>query len=133
MRISDWSSDVCSSDLLRRAPVADPHRDARRLGRASATQGLPVGRHPRGVPRGADTAARRAEVIQLMSVESAPPVVMVGGQDWDAVVAAAREHAGERTVVNMGPQHPSTHGVLRLILEIEGATITAARCGSENE
>ena len=58
-----------------------------------------------------------------------PPVVVVGGQDWDAVVAAAREHAGERIVVNMGPQHPSTHGVLRLILEIEGETITEARCG----
>ena len=37
--------------------------------------------------------------------------------------------AGERIVVNMGPQHPSTHGVLRLILEIEGETITEARCG----
>ena len=29
----------------------------------------------------------------------------------------------------MGPQHPSTHGVLRLILEIEGETVTDARCG----
>ena len=45
--------------------------------------------------------------------------------------AAAREAtvAGERIVVNMGPQHPSTHGVLRLILEIEGETITEIRCG----
>ena len=60
-------------------------------------------------------------------------VVVVGGQDWDEVVTAARqnaaEHAGERIVVNMGPQHPSTHGVLRLILEIEGETIIEARCG----
>ena len=29
----------------------------------------------------------------------------------------------------MGPQHPSTHGVLRLILEIEGETVIEARCG----
>ena len=29
----------------------------------------------------------------------------------------------------MGPQHPSTHGVLRLILEIEGETIIETRCG----
>ena len=60
------------------------------------------------------------------------PVVVVGGQDWDQVVQAAREaatHADERIVVNMGPQHPSTHGVLRLILEIEGETIVQARCG----
>ncbi len=33
--------------------------------------------------------------------------------------------AGEdrRMVLNMGPQHPSTHGVLRLLLEIDGETI----------
>ncbi|HVQ48791.1 MAG TPA: NADH dehydrogenase subunit D, partial [Mycobacterium sp.] len=61
----------------------------------------------------------------------AEKVVVVGGQDWDQVVAAARESAsnvGERIVVNMGPQHPSTHGVLRLILEIEGETIVEIRC-----
>src|SRR3954469_23791111 len=56
-------------------------------------------------------------------------VVVVGGQDWQAVVAAAHEHAGERIVVNMGPQHPSTHGVLRLILELEGESVIEARCG----
>jgi NADH-quinone oxidoreductase subunit D len=60
-------------------------------------------------------------------------VVVVGGADWDQVVAAAKAGAaanpGERIVVNMGPQHPSTHGVLRLILEIEGEIITEARCG----
>jgi len=58
------------------------------------------------------------------------PVVVLGGQDWDEIVTAARSgEAGERIVVNMGPQHPSTHGVLRLILEIEGETVIEARCG----
>ena len=57
-------------------------------------------------------------------------VIVLGGQDWDEIVAAAKQgEAGERIVVNMGPQHPSTHGVLRLILEIEGETVTEARCG----
>jgi NADH-quinone oxidoreductase subunit D len=28
--------------------------------------------------------------------------------------------------VNMGPQHPSTHGVLRLVLELDGETVMAA-------
>ncbi|MPZ96260.1 MAG: NADH-quinone oxidoreductase subunit D [Propionibacteriales bacterium] len=56
-------------------------------------------------------------------------VYTVTGQDWDSVVSGAAENAEERIVVNMGPQHPSTHGVLRLILELEGETVTEARCG----
>src|SRR5579859_1657749 len=28
-------------------------------------------------------------------------------------------------VINMGPQHPSTHGVLRLVVEIDGETVVA--------
>ncbi|MHB1614774.1 MAG: NADH-quinone oxidoreductase subunit D [Actinomycetes bacterium] len=55
-------------------------------------------------------------------------VFTVTGQDWDTVVSAAQ--AGEdHLVVNMGPQHPSTHGVLRLVLEIEGETVVGARPG----
>jgi NADH-quinone oxidoreductase subunit D len=66
----------------------------------------------------------------MTTQEPTDNVIMVGGQDWQEVVDAARESAaGERIVVNMGPQHPSTHGVLRLILEIEGETVTEARCG----
>ncbi len=30
---------------------------------------------------------------------------------------------GETVLLNMGPQHPSTHGVLRLLLELEGETV----------
>ena len=32
--------------------------------------------------------------------------------------------ADERMVINMGPVHPSTHGVLRLMLELDGETVT---------
>jgi NADH-quinone oxidoreductase subunit D len=57
-------------------------------------------------------------------------VYNVAGEDWDEVVAAADE-AGrlgqERLVVNMGPQHPSTHGVLRLILTLDGETVSELR------
>ncbi len=48
------------------------------------------------------------------------------GGDWDQLLA---EHpvTDERLVLNMGPQHPSTHGVLRLVLELDGETVTDAR------
>jgi NADH-quinone oxidoreductase subunit D len=56
-------------------------------------------------------------------------VFNLSGGDWDRVVADLGDAPEERIVVNMGPQHPSTHGVLRLILELEGETVTEARCG----
>ncbi len=58
-------------------------------------------------------------------------VFTVTGQDWDSITQSLGDEgvADERVVVNMGPQHPSTHGVLRLILELEGETVTEARCG----
>ncbi len=51
------------------------------------------------------------------------------GGDWDDLVDEASALHEERIVVNMGPQHPSTHGVLRLILELDGETVTEARAG----
>jgi len=50
----------------------------------------------------------------------------VGG-DWDAIADEASSLHEERIVVNMGPQHPSTHGVLRLVLELDGETVTEIR------
>ena len=44
---------------------------------------------------------------------SLPPSIEVTGLDADQVM------------INMGPQHPSTHGVLRLILTLEGEVIAA--------
>ncbi|AUS79117.1 NADH-quinone oxidoreductase subunit NuoD [Actinoalloteichus sp. AHMU CJ021] len=53
------------------------------------------------------------------------PVYTVTGGDWDELPSAPGHD--ERIVINMGPQHPSTHGVLRLVLELEGETVTQSR------
>ncbi len=41
-------------------------------------------------------------------------------------VEPASPDAPRRMTLNMGPQHPSTHGVLRIMLELEGETIRKA-------
>ena len=56
-------------------------------------------------------------------------VFSVTGGDWDSLVTEIGQAKEERVVVNMVPQHPSTHGVLRLVLELEGETVTEVRCG----
>src|SRR5207244_10569138 len=58
-------------------------------------------------------------------IESPDSVTRVAAAD-----AALREPAdadiGEKVVLNMGPSHPATHGVLRLVLELDGEIITKA-------
>ena len=61
-------------------------------------------------------------------LEGAPTFTANGG-DWASIAEEAARLGEERIVVNMGPQHPSTHGVLRLILEIDGETVREARVG----
>src|SRR5690349_4799738 len=40
--------------------------------------------------------------------------------------SASTESGRRRMTLNMGPQHPSTHGVLRVLIELDGETITTA-------
>jgi NADH-quinone oxidoreductase subunit D len=55
--------------------------------------------------------------------------LVVGGdgtQTVDAFPAIEPDFAGEHMLINIGPQHPATHGVLRLVLELDGETVV--RC-----
>ena len=104
----------------------------------------PAGRHPCRVQGRHHPAAGHAEVVHLMTTTDthdpyAPDADDHGGPGLHGHRpglglggAGHRRPATRRRatiVVNMGPQHPSTHGVLRLILELEGETVTEARCG----
>ncbi|MDR0435521.1 MAG: NADH-quinone oxidoreductase subunit D [Propionibacteriaceae bacterium] len=55
------------------------------------------------------------------------PQYLIEGGDWDEVVTEQRAAADHVIVVNMGPVHPSTHGLLRLVLELDGETVLSLR------
>src|SRR6059058_819099 len=45
----------------------------------------------------------------------------------EPLTVAPADHEQETMVINMGPQHPSTHGVLRLVLELDGEYVVSCR------
>src|SRR5512134_3252354 len=60
-----------------------------------------------------DAASRAAEAAERLAQTSGPD-------------GELPELHGEKMVLNMGPSHPATHGVLRIILELDGEFITRA-------
>jgi NADH-quinone oxidoreductase subunit D len=57
-------------------------------------------------------------------IESPDPIGRVA--EADAQARRDLGDIGEKMVLNMGPSHPATHGVLRLVLELDGETIVKA-------
>jgi NADH-quinone oxidoreductase subunit D len=47
--------------------------------------------------------------------------------ETEAEAVSGYQEDSERMIMNMGPQHPSTHGVLRLVLELEGEKILRSK------
>src|SRR5579875_2320295 len=103
-------------------PTADREQEAR-----------PTPTHPRISPHTLTTGA------PLPPVRSATDLLNPGTSNAsnkvpgvEAVVADYERHhhgsdpiADQTMVLNMGPQHPSTHGVLRLVLEVDGETVVS--------
>src|SRR5258707_10045387 len=58
-------------------------------------------------------------------IESPDPVTRVAAADA-ALRESGDDDIGEKMVLNMGPSHPATHGVLRLVLELDGEIIVKA-------
>src|SRR5690348_9570378 len=60
----------------------------------------------------------------VREIESPDPVTRVVAAD--AAMHREGDDMGEKMVLNMGPSHPATHGVLRLVLELDGEIIIKA-------
>jgi NADH-quinone oxidoreductase subunit D len=69
---------------------------------------------------GLDAQGRPRRVPLLVSEASGAPITL------EAPPALEPELEGEHMLINLGPQHPATHGVLRLVLELDGETVV--RC-----
>ena len=57
-------------------------------------------------------------------IEAPDPLARTMQREADA--APEGDLIGEKMILNMGPSHPATHGVLRLVLELDGEIITKA-------
>ncbi len=83
----------------------------------------PMDEATRTIDMGSDERVRRrggSAVLRMTEVEAAE----LASAPRDPVTG---EQADERMILNMGPAHPSTHGVLRLLLEMEGETVLRSK------
>ena len=64
----------------------------------------------------------RDAVLRLSEAEASAMAVTVDEGDEFPVTPV-----DETMIINMGPQHPSTHGVLRLMMELDGETVVRTK------
>ena len=64
--------------------------------------------------------------MAVTTTELELPDTLAKGQTAAEIAGQTQDLLGEKLILNMGPSHPATHGVLRLILEMDGEIITKA-------
>src|SRR5438045_5215570 len=64
--------------------------------------------------------------VQEIEIRDCDGQAQAGAQSLPPATEELQYIQGERMVLNMGPSHPSTHGVLRIVLELDGEIITKA-------
>ena len=77
-----------------------------------------------------DATVKDSTGATLAGIRHAEDILIPGVEDIVRDVASHHPHGSDPVVsqtmvLNMGPQHPSTHGVLRLVLEVDGETVVS--------
>jgi NADH-quinone oxidoreductase subunit D len=115
--------NVVTGDL--EAPTIDPPGTPAELDAAASRRERTMDLWLAGTEEPGWLAAATTEGAQelLPDVEDPALEIQRGTVVSDDFVLDDSAEPAERQIMNMGPQHPSTHGVLRLQLEVEGETI----------
>ena len=66
------------------------------------------------------------DISERPAFQSSQVASMIRGGGLDVEVVPAGAFKTEEMILNIGPQHPSTHGVLRIVLELDGEIIIRA-------
>ena len=82
-----------------------------------------VAAHVVGTSEGAQELAPRDASTPSELLREAGSVLRMSEADAADAIAESAGTDDETFLLNMGPQHPSTHGVLRLMLELQGETV----------
>src|SRR5947207_12600943 len=80
---------------------------------------------------GPDRSIRNSCMAEVREFEFKEPAArtadapgMLAHAPEEPAAQSAADMPGEKMVLNMGPSHPATHGVLRIGLELDGESIT---------
>lgn len=74
-----------------------------------------------------DDPAERAAAVAAARTRLCDSPAVLRMSERDAEAMSGYQHDTGRMLMNMGPQHPSTHGVLRLVLDMEGEMIRSSK------
>jgi NADH-quinone oxidoreductase subunit D len=107
---------VTSSPTPTRGPVTAPVSDRPELP-TDATVRTYEGSQELTPRKGAGAAELMREVGSVLRMSEAEVAALADEQPTE----------DQTMILNMGPQHPSTHGVLRLMLELEGETVLRSK------
>ena len=64
--------------------------------------------------------------LRTQEIEAPDALARTQQASLGAVHEPTEDMIGEKLIINMGPSHPATHGVLRIVLELDGEIITKA-------